>query len=270
MARPQWVTEDRITDLKNAYQLIPGVKAGSHRDFRPPPTLESDFKRLLQHDVPHTNYTFELVRDWYAAQEDGYEPIYIRGQQTPIDWKSKIGNSDMSLNFKTTYDEKIRKGDIVVREDGMIFMLNWNVTDHPNNQATQSVELNDYLTFTREYNPATDENGFVVDDEPTVELDKNGREIICKDMPVSQSEYSGRPDYSVSESYAGVNADNLLNIYVQWNEKTKKIRINDTFEIGPYTYVVRNMFTAEVNIDKTAGCIYLQARRDAGGGIVAE
>lgn len=267
MARPQWVTDDRIADLKDAYKLIEGRKAASSRDFRPPPTLESDFARLLKHNVPHTNFTFEIIQDWYKAQEDEYEPVFIRAQQTPIDWKSKIGNSDMSLNFKTDYGVRIYKGDIVIREDGVLYMLNWNVTDHPNNQATQSVELNDTLTFTRAHVAKTDDYGYEVEDDAT-ELDKNGREIICADMPASVSEYSGRPDYSIAESYAGINADNLLNVYVQWNEKTKDIRIDDTCEIGPYTYAVRNMFTAEVNYDKTHGCLYLQLRREAGGGVI--
>ena len=267
MARPQWITDERIADLKDAYKLIPGIKKASHRDFRPPPTLESDFKRLLEHDVPHTNFTFELIHERYTAQEDNYEPVFIRAQQTPIDWKSKIGNSDMSTNFKTSFDHQIFKGDIAVREDGTIYLLNWNVTLHPNNQSSQLVECNDILPFPREHLVATNQYGFEIDDEPGVELDENGREIIVKEIPASHSEYAGRPEYSVSESYAGVNANNLINIYVQWNCKTKGIRIDDTVEIGSYTYVIQNVYTAEVNIHKTHGCLYLQARREAGGAV---
>lgn len=219
------------------------------------------------HDVPHTNYTFELIHDWYAAQAEGYEPVYIRAQQTPIDWKSKIGNSDMSTNFKTSYDESIYKGDIVIREDGAIYLLNWNVTFHPNNQASQTVECNDFLTFTREHHVKTDDYGFEVTDEADVVLDADGREIIVDRIPASHAEYAGRPEYSISKDNAGVNANNLINIYVQWNDRTKNIRINDTTTIGGYTYVVHNVYTAEVNIHKTHGCLYLQARRLAGGSV---
>ena len=83
-----WARRDEI---QKAYDSIPAVKEKSLKDFRPPPTIQSDFKRLLEHDVEHVNYTFELVHDWYAAQAEDYSPIYIRAQQTPIDWKSKIG-----------------------------------------------------------------------------------------------------------------------------------------------------------------------------------
>ena len=96
MAKVVW---DRREDIKTAIDTIPTKVQGSLKDFRPPPTIESDFRRLLSHDVPHVNFTFELVRDWYQINGEDYEPIYIRAQQTPIDWKSKIGNSDMSTNF---------------------------------------------------------------------------------------------------------------------------------------------------------------------------
>lgn len=248
--------------------MVPAIKAGSQRDFRPPPTLESDFRRLLQHEVPHTNYTFELVRDWYKAQEEGYEPVFIRAQQTPIDWKSKIGNSDMSLNFKTSHETKIHKGDIVVREDGMVFMLNWNVTDHPNNQASQSVELNDYLTFTREHKAAVNAYGFTIDDDTGIELDDEGREVIVKNMPCSHSEYAGRPDYELVQGNPGLSADHLLSCYVQWNENTKGIMVNDQCKIGQYTYRVVNTYTGEVHIDKGYGVLSMNLRRVAGGGLV--
>lgn len=44
----------------------------------------------------------------------------IRATYFPVDWKSKVGNSDASANFKTDWHNMIRKGDIVVRESGEI------------------------------------------------------------------------------------------------------------------------------------------------------
>ena len=34
--------------------------------FYIPPTLQGDFRDWLATDVPHANYDFELIRDWYA------------------------------------------------------------------------------------------------------------------------------------------------------------------------------------------------------------
>ena len=33
----------------------------------------------------------------------------------------------MSTNFKVTHETPIRKGDMVIREDGIVYLLNWNI-----------------------------------------------------------------------------------------------------------------------------------------------
>ena len=259
MSRVTWARKDELDDV---FDLIPAVRAASTKDYRPPFTLEDDFRRLLAHEVPNVNFTFEVVHDWYKAQEDGYSPIILRAQQTPIDWKSKIGNSDMSTNFKVTHDIPINKGDIVVREDGKIYMLNWNIQDHPNNQATQNCECNGYVEFRRVVREVTDEAGYVIMPEHM--------EIIAPKIPVIHTEYAGRPDYQPSQWQPGVNADHLITVQVQYNSRTKDIRIDDTFEMDNYTYRVINVAFAEVHINNDYGILDLNAKRVAGGGIVRE
>ena len=176
----------------------------------------------------------------------------------------------MSTNLKTTYDETINKGDIVVREDGAIYLMTWNVTHHPNNQATQIVECNDFLTFIRQRKPKTNEYGFVIDDDADIELDENGMEIIVKDIPCSHSEYAGRPDYSTSKESVGLSPDHLIACSMQWNEKTRQIQIGDQCKIGRYMYRVVSAYTAEVNITKEYGVYSLHMKRVAGGGVADE
>lgn len=258
MARVVW---DRIDRIRESRETIPFRKLPSHENFRPPAQIESDFRHLLNHDVPHVNFTFELIHDWFKRNDEDYEPIYIRGQQTAIDWKSKIGNSDMSTNFKTSYEIPIQKGDIVVREDGALFMLNWNITLHANNQATQSVECNAVVDFTRKAHPEVDPTtGFRLDDPIS-----NDRIVIAHDMPISHSEYAGRPDFSGSSGQAGIHPDHLISVYVQWNPTTKKIRLDDEFILGDFTYRVINVSLAEVQIDRDYGVLSLNAKRVAGG-----
>lgn len=256
MAKIVW---DRREDIQAAKEKIPDVKLPSRKDFRPPPTIHSDFRRLLDHEVPYVNYTYELVRDWYEIEKDGYEKIYLRGQQTPIDWKSKIGNSDMSTNFKVTHDIPIRKGDMVIREDGMVYLLNWNVQNHANNQATQSIECNATVEFERWFGDETDERGFLV---------RAGEyRVIAPKIPIIHAEYAGRPDFSMSQGLPGVVPNHLITVSLQWNSVTKGINIDDRFVIGDYTYRVINVSIAEVNIDKEHGVLILNAKKVAGGGV---
>lgn len=310
------VVWDRKDDIKNAIKEIPFIPKRSREDFRPPSRIETDFQRLLAHDVPHVNWTFELIHDWYkvvnvteesleeltqsklakmyelgtrilrkstpvevpegdppkwdivyyAVDEDGtyeettdYEPEYIRGQQTSIDWKSKIGNSDMSTNFKTDYTHTIEKGDYVIREDGMLYMLNWNITLHTNNQATQSTECNAIVDITREFAPVVNEKGFVV--EP------GGRRAVAAGLPINHTEYAGRPDYSGASLQAGMHPDHLITVTCQWNKTTRQIRLDDEFVLGDFTYRVMNISLAEVQIDRDYGVLVLNAKRVAGGSV---
>lgn len=305
MAKVVWDRRKEISESKGTIKYSP---KGSQENFKPPRTIESDFTRLLNHDVPHVNWTFELIHNWYLcvtetkeslakltqaelkrmyqngtryfriyqadeeesiyyaldangeyALTDEYEPIYIRGQQTSIDWKSKIGNSDMSTNFKTDYTIPVQKGDYAIREDGMLYMLNWNITLHANNQATQSVECNAIVDVTREFPDETDEKGYLIAE--------GGRRPVAKGLPISHSEYAGRPDYSGASMQAGMHPDHLISVYCQWNPVTRKIRLDDEMVIGDFTYRVINISLAEVQIDKDYGVLTLNAKRVAGGAV---
>lgn len=68
----------------------------------------------------------------------------------------------------------------------------------------------------------------------------------------------------------GIHADHLISVYLQWNDKTKNIQVNDEFIIGAYTYRVINTSIAEVHIDQERGILTLHAKRIAGGGIVEQ
>ena len=308
MAKVVW---DRETDIRKARKTIPFKRLPSRENFQPPSRILSDFTRLLQHEVPNVNWTFELVHNWYyvstqtedslekltvyqlkklyeggcrilrvhhenedeeteniyyALSENGtyelthdYEPEYIRAQQTSIDWKSKIGNSDMSTNFKTDYTHEVLKGDYVIREDGTLFMLNWNITLHANNQATQSTECNAVIDVTREFPDETDEKGILINE--------GGRRPVAAGLPVNHTEYAGRPDYSGASMQAGMHPDHLITVTCQWNTTTRKIRLDDEFVLGDFTYRVMNISLAEVNIDKDYGILVLNAKRVAGGSV---
>jgi len=93
-------------------------------------------------EVPGVNYTFEVVRDWYDWDRPGYEPEFIRATYIPLAWKSKISNSDMGSNFFADSAADIKKGDILIREDGEIYLLDWKVQRRPNTQTTQAKDCN--------------------------------------------------------------------------------------------------------------------------------
>ena len=72
MAKVVW---DRETDIRNARSIIPFKESPSRENFKPPTRIHSDFERLLQHDVPNVNWTFELIHNWYYVNTQTDESI---------------------------------------------------------------------------------------------------------------------------------------------------------------------------------------------------
>jgi hypothetical protein len=237
--------------------LIPSDNIGYVRDFRPPPALEADFRKLLEHDINHVNVSFTLIRDWYApCGGDGASPV-IRAQQTP----ARFFDPDAGDVFKATWDTPIRPGDIVIREDGVLFMLTGAIRRNPNNQGARIVTLNAGLTFTRRQEIQTDERGFV----PAGAADtEDACMTVAADMPVRILEGAGRPEYHAVRDAPGVTPDFLTGIALQFNPQTSLIRVNDTFFIGQFGYRVLYVSLTETDIIRAHGVIKLYAGRIAG------
>lgn len=202
--------------------------------------------------MDNANYDFKLIRNWYAQADCPS----IRAMYFPISWKSKIGNSDANSNFKTGYGMAINKGDMVIREDGVIFMLNWTVQRNLNNQSTQAIACNAKLSFKRHIDEVLDERGFLITEATRAE--------IAPDIPCVYAEYTGRPDYAANYNTPGITPDHLLTVQVQLNPKTDEIRINDEFSLMRSKYRIVNRVDAEVEIHRRYGIINLMARRIAG------
>ena len=229
----------------------------STRNFAIPPTILSDYENYLYTDVPHAVFDFTILRSWNDQFKEDYAPTVIRAEYFPINWKSKVGNSDANKNFYTDFNTTILKGDMAVREDGLIVMLNWTIQQYINAQTTQAIECNHYITIKRHVDAKADDRGYLVEAAHD--------DIIVNHLPCVMSEYAGRPDFSLGQDMPGIHADMLTTISMQWNEETKNVQIGDTFEWSKFTYRVINISHAEVNIDKTHGIITMNARRIAGG-----
>lgn len=256
-ARPS--LRSRPQGAGEAYEQARYSPSGSSIRFMIPGTLQSDYERFLLTEIPGVNYTFEVVRDWHKRGQEGYEPEFIRATYIPLAWKSKIGNSDMGSNFFADTKVDLKKGDIVVREDGEIYILDWKVQMNPNVQTSQAKDCNVEMAITRDVEEVLDERGFV--------KTPAHRALIVPPIPCVWTSHSGRPDYAVQHNAPGINADNLFDGWVQWNDTTKRIRIGDEFIWGGVTYRITNLHISEVDMLGEYGLINLNARRVAGGAI---
>lgn len=240
----------------SVFSIQPTVLTDSNRVFKIPETVMSDYHNYLHTEVPNVVYDFELLNSWYDKDNPNHEKVMLRAEHYPINWKSKVGNSDASYNFGTDYDVTILKGDIVIREDGVIAMLNWDIQNEINRQITQAIKCNHFITIERHMDAVADRRGYKISEAHD--------EVIVEELPCVMSEYAGRPDYAAAQNTPGIHADMLTTVNLQWNEQTRNIKINDTFRWCDFKYRVVNISWAEVDINKIHGVITLGAKRIAG------
>lgn len=251
----------------SVFNIKPSPLTSSTREFLIPPTILSDYENYLMTEVPNAVFDFQVLHNWYDKDDESKEPYLLRAEYFPINWKSKVGNSDMNYNFFTDTKQDIYKGDIVIKEDGELLMLNWNIQQYINAKTTQAITCNHKLRITRSFPARADKRGFVY--EPAHD------EVIVDWIPCVMSEYAGRPDYQISQNSPGIHSDMLTVCDVQYNPSTAKIEIDDVFPYGKYMYKVIHIDQTQVvfvdndimphtESDEIYGIIRLYCRQIAG------
>lgn len=168
-----------------------------------------------------------------------------------------MGNADMSTNFFTHVDANIHKGDIVVQNGERYYMLNWVEQEQINSISTQMLECNTSLEIKRYFDEELDENAYLIEEA--------GYKTVVDAIPANFAKYAGRPDFTSLDGVPGVHADQLISGMVQYNSKTKLMKIGDMFEMDGEVYRIINFHLFEVNYTKTNGVINIEAKKAAGG-----
>lgn len=251
----------------SVFNIKPSPLTSSTREFLIPPTILSDYENYLMTEVPNAVFDFQVLHNWYDKDDETKEPYMLRAEYFPINWKSKVGNSDMNYNFFTDTKQDVHKGDIVIKEDGELLMLNWNIQQYINAKTTQAITCNHKLKVDRHFPARADKRGIIY--EPAHD------ETIVDWIPCVMSEYAGRPDYQIAQNSPGIHSDMLTVCDVQYNPATAKIDIDDVFPYGKYMYRVIHIDQTQVvfvdndimphtDSDEIYGIIRLYCRQIAG------
>ena len=236
---------------------IPYHPEPTGKRFRIPRTLAADFTAFLNHDVPNAVMDFELVKNWYDKENDDYEPVIIRGEIYPDSTKSRYEDTDNNMNFRADVNSGIRKGDMIIQPDGTIFVLDWFVALETNNAPSRAVRCNMNLEVKRYQEEVVDDFGYLIEEE--------GWKTIAASIPANAYRYDGRPEYVAVSGTPGATPNALTLLTVQYNEQTKKIRIDDTFVWGNETYQIVDVNVVGLDISGNFGTLKLQAKKQAGG-----
>lgn len=248
-----------VDDEMSVFNITPSPLTASTRSFLIPPTILSDYENYLMTEVPNAVFDFQVLHNWYDKDDATKEPYMLRAEYFPINWKSKVGNSDMNRNFYTNTHESIRKGDIAIKEDGELLMLNWDIQVYINAKTTQAINCNHIVEISRHVPAKADRRGYVITEAHD--------ETIVNSIPCVMSEYAGRPDYMIAQNSPGIHSDMLTVCDIQYNESTKDIMIDDFFTYANYTYHVIHIDHTQVMYaepNNVYGIIRLYCRQVAG------
>lgn len=240
---------------------IPYVPQGTSKRFRVPRTLAADFDAFLNRDIPNTNMDFEILKCWYDKFKECYKPTFIRGEIYPDSTKSRYENTDNNMNIRCSVSSGIRKGDMLIQPDGTIFILDWEVALESNNAPSRALRCNMILHIKRHSNNEDqyDEDGFLIHDR------EDPWQEIVPPIPCNAYRYDGRPEYTIVSGTPGATPSALTLMTVQYNEHTKNIHMDDTFEWGGETYRIVDVDRVGVHLGDDWGTLKLQARKAEGG-----
>lgn len=200
---------------------------------------------------------FVIHKDWFAQFADGYEESTIRGEIYPDSTKSRYTNMDNYMNIRADVDSGIRKGDMLVDPNGVIYLLNWEVALQSNNAPSRALRCNMHLTVYRHQEEVVDEYGFEIEPEQDV--------VLVDRLPANAYRYDGRPEYTAVSGTPGMTPDALTIVSVQYNDKTKIIKENDKFIWANEEYMVVDINYTDVNEMNNSGVMIIQAKKAPGG-----
>ena len=227
-------------------------------NFYVPPKLEQDFDDFLKNDIPGAVQEFVIIHDWYDQFNEDYEPYTAKAEIYPDSAFSRYTNMDnLSWNIRFSKKTDIRKGDIVQQKDGSLYLCDWAIGPSPNDKRTRPVRCNCKLTFRRWVPLKVDFYGYL--------LQEQGYQNIAEQLPCNAYRYDGRPQFSAASGKPGVVGNAQTIIYVQYNQKTKDLQIDDQFVWGKDTYIIIDISYGGIDINQHHGVLTLQTKKKAGG-----
>lgn len=226
--------------------------------FYVPKTLKKDFDDFLDTEgITDQVVTTEVIHDWF---NQGTKKQLERCEWYPDSTKSRYENTDNNMNVRFKHDSDVHKGDIVIHPNGDIFVLDWDVAPSVNNRASRAVRCNLKMTVKRWHED-------IVDEDTGLVITPGGWDILFEGLPANAYHYDGRPEYSVINMTPGVTPNVITIMTVQYNDKTKQLRIGDSFEWGPDT--IRIIDISYVGVDMIhndgQGVLKIQGKKEPGG-----
>lgn len=217
-------------------------------NFYVPPNMKENYNDFLQSAACHTLY--------YCKDINADNPLWFefRGEISPINYKSKQYSSDNAFSLRFSYDEDIDKGDVVFY-DNKQYLATWQVNKDKLDSKKIIVELMPYdLIFKRVSlsKPKADKTTGKI-------IERSDNDIVCRTRAMNVS--GSHMELRLKTGQPGVFASSRFTITMQSNEETRKIKVDDYFELMGYQYSVRDILYNQLNYDSESGLLIMEVEK---------
>ena len=216
--------------------------------FYVPPYMKENYDKFLQTSACHTLYVCKDV------SKEEPEWIEFRGEISPINYKSKQYSSDNAFNLRFSYDEEIDKGDVVYYDDKQ-YLATWQVNKDKLDSKKIIIELMPYdLTFKRVSlsKPKADKKTGQI-------IERSENDVVCRTRAMNVS--GSHMELRLKTGQPGVFASSRFTITMQSNPETRKIKVDDYFELMGYQYTVRDILYNQLNYDSETGLLIMEVEK---------
>lgn len=217
--------------------------------------VKQAFDDYMNTDIPNTTGTFKQCEDFSLYRNDWDEYPDLRCMTSVINWKSSIGGSDSTRNFRVSLDTPIHRGDLIYDPmSNSVGMLTWHIENMPDCHRSQISTCNAYMSVKRNVPEKLDEmTGMVIQEAST--------KLVVDHMPICYGGMYGRYNYEVSNNTPGIMPDQKIEIRVQWNPETMDIKNGDFVIVRNVEHRVMFITWDYLDADDAHGYIVLTCER---------
>ncbi len=218
-----------------------------------PPSMAEDVNGLIAANIPNSTYDFLIYHHYHSKEA----PVPCRALRAQLNFKSDINNADRTTEFYCPLGTELYKGDILYFPSLDIWaQVSWTVHAQVNALNTQIMLCNAWLQFQRYQDELTDENAML--------LREAGWHALTGATPVSLANTYMRFDYGKRNETPGIIPSHLLEVKLQCNPSTQRLRINDQFDYGPERYKITNIEYADTDVNQAHGLLKIVGEKASG------
>ena len=202
--------------------------------------MKQDFDEMIKRDIPGQNHDCDLIHTF------GYD-----GGMTAFSLPARCvcfaRNQEKTPVFRTSLDDPIFQGMLVsLKDEKGFYLLEDRVQKEVNCYSTKATPCNAQITIVADIPAVTDENGYLVQEEKTIEL------VKCVPCVIKSNP-------TLSNADAGLVLSDDMRVILQLNKYTQDIPIEARFILDGQSYTICTK-TITGDAERTCGTITLTCR----------